>query len=415
MKTRLFAALIAIVCFVIIAPSKAQAQVPPIFNFNSWSLESGTALTTGAVYRFSNVASGVDALVTISTITSGITLRNIDRTIDGYGEAFQPEYRINGSTNGYIDFTIRFVNAGGSTTSPRPIVAASGLDIDGSPSGSTSLKEFNRIDLGGGMYEYNTYKSEVTVAQAGTAITASNYTGKLYGALVDTAAKEVMFTVTATNVGTMTYRVGANNQTTSTSTRYASLYYKKFNYQHFPLAISGLMSFDGVATNNKVKLTWELTADKYSKVVLEKSNTSSNFTKIYEANSGAFAKSGYTDTDVQGGMIFYRLCATNQEGKTEYSSIVSVKVNDNAKQDMNVYPSLIQSGGTTVAVQFNERTEGTIIVADLSGRIVKQQKVNLQAGSNSIALDGFDNFSKGNYIVALRTPAVVYSKKVVVQ
>lgn len=415
MKTRLFAALIAIVCFVIIAPSKAQAQVPPIFNFNSWSLESGTALTTGAVYRFSNVASGVDALVTISTVTSGITLRNIDRTIDGYGEAFQPEYRINGSTNGYIDFTIRFVNAGGSTTSPRPIVAASGLDIDGSPSGSTSLKEFNRIDLGGGMYEYNTYKSEVTVAQAGTAITASNYTGNLYGALVDTSAKEVMFTVTATNVGTMTYRVGANNQTTSTSTRYASLYYKKFNYQHFPLAISGLMSFDGVAINNKVKLSWELASDQYSKVVLEKSNTSSNFTKIYEANSGAFAKSGYTDADVQGGMVFYRLSATNLEGKSEYSSIVSVKVNGNTKQEINVYPSLIQSGATTVAVQFNEKTDGTIIVSDLSGRIVKQQKVNLQAGSNSIALDGFDNFSKGNYIVALRTPAVVYSKKVAVQ
>lgn len=415
MKTRLFAALIAIVCFVIVAPKKAQAQVPPIFNFSSWSLDSGMALTNGAVYRFANVASGIDAKVKITAISAGITLRNIDRTIDGYGEAFQPEYRINSNTNGYIEFQIRFVNAGGNTTSPRPIVAASGLDIDGSPSGGTSLKEFNRIDMGGGSYEFNTYKSEITVSQTGTAFTGSNYTGNLYGALVDTAAKEVMYTVTHTNVGTMTFRVGSNNQTSGSSTRYASLYYKKFVYQHFPLAISGLMSFDAVAVSNKVKLNWELAADKYSKVVVEKSNTSSNFTRIYEANSGAFAKSGYTDADVQGGMVFYRLSATNLEGKTEYSSIVSVKMNDQVKQDMNVYPSLIQSGGTTVAVQFNEKTEGTIVVADLSGRIVKQQKVNLQAGSNSIALDGFDNFSKGNYIVALRTPAVVYSKKVVVQ
>jgi hypothetical protein len=174
------------------------------------------------------------------------------------------------------------------------------------------------------------------------------------------------------------------------------------------------MSFDGVAANNKVKLSWELVADKYSKVVLEKSNTSSNFTKVYEANSGDFTKSGYTDAEVQGGMVFYRLSATNMEGKTEYSSIVSVKINGGSKQEMNVYPTLIQSGAT-VAVQFNEKTEGTLIVSDLSGRIVKQQKVNLQAGSNNIAMDGFDNFSKGNYIVALRTPAVVYSKKVVVQ
>jgi len=414
MKTRLYVALIAIVCFVIVAANKSQAQTAPIFSFNSWSLETGTALTAGAVYRFANVSSGVDALVTISTITSGITLRNIDRTIDGYSEAFQPEYRVNGSTNGYIEFQIRFVNGGGNTTSPRPLVSATGLDIDGSPNGSTFLKEFNRIDMGGGSYEFNTYKSEITVSQAGTAISGNNYTGALYGALVDTTAKEVMFSVTNTNVGTMTYRVGADNQNSSTSTRYASLYYKKFTYQHYPLAISGLMSFEGLAVNNKVKLSWELAANKYSKVMLEKSNTSSNFTKVYEANSGTFASSGYTDADVQGGQVFYRLSATNLEGKTEYSSIIAVKVNGFEKQGMNIFPTLIQSGAT-VAVQLSEKTEGIVLVSDLSGRIVKQQKVNLQAGSNSIAVDGFDNFASGNYIVALRTPAVVYSKKVVVQ
>lgn len=414
MKTRLLAVVMTIVSFVILSTEKSQAQAAPIFNFNTYSLESGTALASGAVYRFTNVDSGVDALVTISTVTSGITLRNIDRTIDGYGEAFQPEYRISGNTNGYIEFQIRFVTSGTSTTSSRPLVSATGLDIDGSPNGSSSLKEYNQIDMGGGAFEFNTYKSEITVSQTGTAISGNNYTGTLFGALVDTTAKEVMFSVTNTNVGTMTYRVGSNNQTSSNSTRYASLYYKKFTYQHFPLAISGLMSFDGVAVNNKVKLSWELAANKYSKVVLEKSNTSSNFTKVYEANSGSFTHSGYTDGDVQGGHVFYRLCATNLEGKTEYSSIISVKLNGSAKNEMNIYPSLIQTSAT-VAVDISEKTEGTVLISDLSGRIVKQQKVNLQAGSNSIAVDGFDNFAKGNYIVALRTPAVVYSRKVVVQ
>jgi hypothetical protein len=174
------------------------------------------------------------------------------------------------------------------------------------------------------------------------------------------------------------------------------------------------MSFDGVAVNNKVKLSWELAANKYSKVVLEKSNTSSNFTKVYETNSGSFSHSCYTDADVQGSQLFYRLCATNLEGKTEYSSVIAVKVSGLVKNEMNVYPSLIQTGAT-VTVALAEKTEGTVLISDLSGRIVKQQKVNLQAGSNSIAVDGFDNFAKGNYIVALRTPAVVYSRKVVVQ
>ena len=414
MKTRLLAVVMTIVSFVIFSTEKSQAQAAPIFSFSSYSLESGTALSNGAVYRFSNVTTGVDALVTISAVTSGITLRNIDRTIDGYGEAFQPEYRINGNTNGYIEFQIRFVNSGTSTTSNRPIVSATGLDIDGSPSGSNSLKEFNRIDMGGGSYEFNSYNAELTVSQSGTAVSGNNYTGNLFGALVDTTAKEVMFSVTNTNVGSMTYRIGSNNETSGSSTRYASLYYKKFTYQHFPLAISGLMSFDGVAVNNKVKLSWELAANKYSKVVLEKSNTSANFTKVYEANSGSFDHSGYSDADVQGGQLFYRLCATNLEGKTEYSSVIAVKVSGLVKNEMNVYPSLIQTGAT-VTVALAEKTEGTMLISDFSGRIVKQQKVNLQAGSNSIAVDGFDNFAKGKYIVALRTPAVEYSSKVVVQ
>lgn len=414
MKTHLYAVCMTVCFFVIISSQKAHSQSAPIYKFNSSTLDSGTALTVGAVYRFHNVASGVDALVKITSATAGITLRNIDRTIDGYDEAFQPEYRINGNVNAYIDFRISFVTAGTSTAVTLPNVNASGLDIDGSPNGGTSLKEFNRIDMGGGSYEFNTYNTEITVAQAGSAITGSNTTGNLFGALVDTAAKQVMFTVTNTNVSVMTYRVGANNQTSSISTRYASLYYKKFTYQHFPLAISGLMSFDAVAENKKVKLSWELVADKYSKVILERSNTASDFTQVYEAGSGSFTKSGYTDADLQSAQVFYRLKAISLEGKTEYSSIISVKLNSTVSNDMKVFPSLIQSAAT-VAVDMKEKTLGLLLVTDLSGRVVKQQRLNLQAGSNSIAVDGFDNFASGNYIVALRTPAVMYTKKVVVQ
>lgn len=414
MKTHLYAVCMTVCFFVIISSHKAHSQSAPIYKFNSSTLDSGTALTVGAVYRFHNVASGVDALVKITSATAGITLRNIDRTIDGYDEAFQPEYRINGNVNAYIDFRISFVTAGTSTAVTLPNVNASGLDIDGSPSGGASLKEFNRIDMGGGTYEFNTYNTEITVAQAGTAITGSNTTGNLFGALVDTSAKQVMFTVTKTNVSVMTYRVGSNNQTNTVSTRYASLYYKKFTYQHFPLAISGLMSFDAVAENKKVKLSWELVADKYSRVILERSNTASDFTQVYEAGSGSFTKSGYTDADLQSAQVFYRLKAISLEGKTEYSSIISVKLNSTVSNDMKVFPSLIQSAAT-VAVDMKEKTLGLLLVTDLSGRVVKQQRLNLQAGSNSIAVDGFDNFASGNYIVALRTPAVMYTKKVVVQ
>ncbi|MBI3139922.1 MAG: T9SS type A sorting domain-containing protein [Sphingobacteriales bacterium] len=414
MKTRTCTVCITVCFFALVFfPKKARSQQPPPLSFTTYTLDSGTANTTGAVYRFANVTTGVDALVKISSISAGIQLKNIDRTADGYQEAFQPEYKINAEINAWIDFRITFVTTGTSIPSVRPLVAGTGLDIDGSSNDETSLKEYNMIDMGGGSYEYNTYNSQLILSQAGTAITGTNATGQLFGALVDTTAKEVMYTVTATNVTAMTFRVGSDNQNGSSSTRYASLYFKKFTYQHFPLAISGLLSFNGVAVNNRVNLSWELAPDKYSRVILEKSNTAANFSPVYEEMTGSHTQSGYTDADVQGNQLFYRLKAISISGKTEYSSIISVKLNGSTGE-MKVCPSLIRTG-TTVGIEMKEKMEAVLLVSDLSGRIVKQQKINLQAGSNNIALGGFENYTKGNYVVAVRTAGQLYTKKVVVQ
>lgn len=411
---------LSVMLFVIVAaPQKATSQVPPIYNFSSSALESGTANTTGAVYRFSNVYTGTDALVTVTGMSAGITLRSIDRTADGYQEAFQPEYRISGNTNGYIDFTIVFVNAGTSTAVTQPIVSATGLDIDGSSNSGSNLYEFNRIDMGGGAYEYNSYNSQIALSQTGTAITGLNVTGVLFGALVDTVAKEVMFSVTATSLSTMTYRVGADNQTSSTSTRYASLYYKKFTYQHFPLAISSLVSFDGAVTNNNVKLNWELAvANNYKNVVLEKSNTSSNFSAIMQYSLDGIENVGnkfsYTDNNLSGDMVFYRLKATDMSGKIEYSNILSFKMNANTKKELKLYPSVINSY-TTVNINVAERTGAVLQVTDMSGRMVKQQQLMLNAGTNNITVNGFERFLKGNYIVSVKTSTDMFTQKILIQ
>ena len=409
-----------VMLFVIVAvPQKATSQVPPIYNFSTSALESGTANTTGAVYRFSNVYTGTDALVTVSGMSAGITLRNIDRTIDGYQEAFQPEYRVSGTTNGYIDFTIVFVNAGTSTAVTQPIVSATGLDIDGSSNSGKNLYEYNRIDMGGGTYEYNSYNSQIILSQTGTAITGANATGVLFGALVDTTAKEVMFSVTATSLSTMTYRIGADNQTGSTSTRYASLYYKKFTYQHFPLAISNLLSFEGTAGNKNVKLKWELaSASTYKKIVLEKSNNATDFSQVMEyqiaSSEGNTKDFDYTDNTITGDIVFYRLKATEGSGKIEYSNILSFRFDGKIKEQLKVYPTVITSYATA-CLYVTEKTGAVVQVTDISGRVVKQQQILLSAGSNNITVNGFEQFLKGNYIVSVRTNGSVLAQKVIVQ
>jgi uncharacterized repeat protein (TIGR01451 family) len=121
--------------------SAAQSQITTcygraitVLDFRNPVLVSGTALSVGAIYRFPNVAPGMDARVRIDAL-NGSTLAIIDRDTGLIGN-FQPE--LGGNDARSADFTITFVVAG--TTTPTALdVAASGVDVDGD---SASLREY---------------------------------------------------------------------------------------------------------------------------------------------------------------------------------------------------------------------------------------------------------------------------------
>ncbi|GAB5409217.1 MAG: hypothetical protein BalsKO_15820 [Balneolaceae bacterium] len=78
---------------VVRTPVGPSCQDPPEFSFNSiGSLEQGVALLDGAVYRFTSVATGVDALVTIEDRVSA-TVQSIN---DNTSTQFQPRIQTSG-------------------------------------------------------------------------------------------------------------------------------------------------------------------------------------------------------------------------------------------------------------------------------------------------------------------------------
>jgi hypothetical protein len=85
----------------------SQAQVTLLFNTTP-TLETGTALSAGARYRYSNVAPGTDALVTIASINNsvagGVTvLDNLDDNATGDANRFQPRIRtVTANSSGWI-------------------------------------------------------------------------------------------------------------------------------------------------------------------------------------------------------------------------------------------------------------------------------------------------------------------------
>lgn len=109
-------------------------------DFRNPVLESGTPLQVGAVYRFSTIATGTDALVRIDGISSGASLAVIDRDT-GLVDNFQPELVAVGPS--FADFTITFV-ASGSSTPLTFDVSAAGIDIDGN---NATIREYTEFSI----------------------------------------------------------------------------------------------------------------------------------------------------------------------------------------------------------------------------------------------------------------------------
>ena len=399
-----------------------QAQGPK-YRFRNPTLISGTAGAVNAVYRFPNVntsGTNIDALVEIQNKVGSITLQNIDRNADGYDEAFQPEYRIGSLTNAYMDFKITFVKAGTHSTQSQSLVEVSALDIDGASSGLLTLKEYNRVDMGGGVCTFNTLGSQLTLSKVGTAYDGSNFTGILFGALVDTSAKEVMFSVSNANISSFVYRVGANTILTSSANRYASLYFKKFTYPNGSvLSVNNLASFNGVAASGKTKLNWTLTEGNIaSSVVLERSNNGTDFQSMAEfwvnTDGNTQRDFNYTDNKVGENVVYYRLKITSNDGKVQYSNILLFRNQQTTTGTLAVYPSLVQST-TTLSFASREKQNAIIYVTDMSGRMVKKQSVLLQEGTNSVQVSGFDQLQRGNYIVSVHTAQEKLAKQIAVQ
>jgi hypothetical protein len=392
----------------------------PLFKFQNATLISGTDKQVNATYRFPSVIVGVDALVKITAISGGIQLLNIDRTADGYSEAFQPEYNMNASSNGYIDFKITFVVTATNIALSQALVDATGIDIDGYDynNGQYFLKEMNMIDMGGGTYSYNTFYSEIGITTTGTAFTATNLTGNLYGALVDTASTAVMYTVTASNVSSFTYRVGANNGLPASQGRYASLYFKRFTYPAYALALPKLQNFQGNLSNGHVNLNWDFsTTEGISQCILERQepNSKSYHEVAYFMYTGEQTptRNQYSD-NISAGVYYYRLKMVGVDGVVKYSSTLIFQDNSQAKTNtLRVFPTLVRDQ-FTAQLKTDRSEQAQLNVVDYSGKIVDKRIVDLQQGMNNISVTNLQT-AKGSYVVTLYTRDGSYAQKIVVQ
>lgn len=102
------------------------------------------------------------------------------------------------------------------------------------------------------------------------------------------------------------------------------------------------------------------------------------------------------------GMNYYRLGMTDKNGKTTYSRTVAIaKGKPAGTKILAVRPTVVNTS-TLVEMYNNARQDVSYQVADAAGRVVSQQRVNMQQGQGQFSID-MSRLQPGIYYIQLQT------------
>jgi hypothetical protein len=410
-----------LVCLFFLLPCLLTAQ--PEYSFKTPALQSGTALQTGAVYRFSNVKTGADALVTITFITAGCTLSQFDNDGAGYSDAFQPEILVPAHTNGYTQFHIAFVAAGTNTPMTMGEIPATAIDIDGNNGlWGGPLNEFDAISTGASSYvDYNMLGGQLTVSYTAGWVQALNTGGAEYGG-INISATSVMMTTVNAGTTAFDYRTGVNNQSNiSTLNRQKSLYFRKFTYPNSVLSQPAVVSFNATHYNNETIVSCTLYNTANAKqVTIEKSLNGKTFTvlKSYSVSNempDPERHIHYTDASPSiSQQVYYRLQVTGVSGELVYSKLLLLNSNMQPGHVANIFPSIIHSDATLL-VTAEKNSLVSLRVLNLNGSEVLHKVWIAGEGRNSFSFTVDNHLPAGIYIARMYANGSVKSKKIVIQ
>ncbi len=214
-----------------------QCQVP-IFSFQNGSLVSGPAKSPGAVYSFSEVIPGVDALVSIVSFShNDIVLLSLDEpaaTNGGYDWAFQPiiDYNwLNGGGNydpagdKSVTFRFDFVDAASGDPVNVPLMHMTAVDVDGN---SSDIREF--VETSGFKGYYTQSPSDLTLSGA---LRALGPTWAFNGVVETALTSMISFEYEDASSVTLTYGGtydGTQNHDDFSEGRMNCLYFKCYDF-----------------------------------------------------------------------------------------------------------------------------------------------------------------------------------------
>ena len=248
-----------------------------MISFKNSSLESGTPLQEGAVYRFSNISSigNVDALVTVTELNR-VFLKHIDSTFTGTDDGFQPMLSSTGGKGEhYALFNISFVTSG--TTVPLDLLNFSGTFFD--LNGSNQINEYASVTLENGSWEYSDSNPGIAVTQTENVVAAVSQNFDL-SQTIDTSNKRNSFIIRSTAISSLTVKFGFTQTVNgwSGNDQFSLLFQGRSS-----LTLLSVVLHDFIVQQKgtQIQLSWTTEKDsEFSHYVVERSMNGIDFTDV---------------------------------------------------------------------------------------------------------------------------------------
>jgi len=168
-----------------------------------------------------------------------------------------------------------------------------------------------------------------------------------------------------------------------------------------------LLHFNGVRENQNNRLSWSTATETNNRgFELQRSADGINFssigfvaTKAEGGNSTSTLNYNFTDTRTLAGTNYYRLMQIDLDGKTAYSSIVTLKGGNTGLSISAAYPNPTKES-VRIIVSTPVEAKGNVSVTDINGKVVKQLNNVLMAGENNININ-VSSLAAGAYYIRL--------------
>lgn len=409
-------AIISVFNAIAVAQSGSNNFIPELV-FQNPVLVSGVAGQDGAVYKFSNVATDIDATVKVrARSASNVVLTNIDVANMGWTKALQPQFGIQGNVpanqDWWMDFDVIFYKAGTTTRKKIKGFQVTAIDVDGDGVSIREYVQMNRVSaIAYCPVNYLAPQAPMVLSNLAEILTDSdNNKGSDKMSLgpvqnfynIDTAGTPVMSTYTYEDKDMITFRYGAKSGAviSNAGERLNSLWFKAFSLTPPTLLPIVFYSFNAFYDKKNVNLNWSAQADDdFGTFAIERSVDGKNFEVVGQLAAKA-NRQNYTFSDAgvtsASGIVYYRIQSREKSGERNYSSIKLIRFNKEASASLAVYPNPVQRAANLTLPTSWQTKPVTVRIFNSAGMQVKN--ISLQAASQTESVD-FSQLPAGMYVV----------------